>query len=284
RISRLKQAFIASWFLDNPIDNSSDAAERHLNAWRLKLLRTELIRFKIASMALVAIGVTTLIVVGSLAARQSLAKEQAWVLLALLGFSAVCLAVPLIKSVAIGRDRAGFELAGPIEKIEAALKVEREKAEAARNTLLGTIDQQIAALSVQITEIDNGLVKLLEAGGMVSSASDVKEPSLRDIRKRLPDPTNEDDPQKGKFGREESANGRQLTAKTRSSPLSQGWLTVILRVTVTNRQPLAGQHVYFFLHDTFEPDAYRAKVDKSGMFAELEIQATGAFTAGAVAD
>jgi hypothetical protein len=100
----------------------------------------------------------------------------------------------------------------------------------------------------------------------------------------LPLPTVTNDEQKGRFGGNEESAGRRLIASVKPSAINKDWLTTVLRVATTNGKPLEGAFVYFFVHESFNPNEFRAAVDKSGMFAELKLLSYGAFTVGAVAD
>jgi hypothetical protein len=59
---------------------------------------------------------------------------------------------------------------------------------------------------------------------------------------------------------------------------------VIFTLKATDTKPLKGAYAYFFLHDTFEPDAYRVKIRPGSLSVSFETTAVGAFTAGVVAD
>ena len=85
-----------------------------------------------------------------------------------------------------------------------------------------------------------------------------------------------DDPQKGCWGGSPSRNGKVLSAQV--SGVSDDWFKVVLRVSGQN---LEGD-VIFYLHPTFQPNILTVTA-KDGA-AEVEMQAFGAFTVGAVAD
>ncbi len=93
-----------------------------------------------------------------------------------------------------------------------------------------------------------------------------------------------DDPNKGKFGRDNTANNRILEATVSSIPDQADLCLVKLKVSSTEPQekPLSGK-VIFHLHPTFTRHEYPVQVNKDGV-AELTLTAWGAFTVGAIAD
>lgn len=93
-----------------------------------------------------------------------------------------------------------------------------------------------------------------------------------------------DDPNKGKFGRDNTANNRILEATVSPIPDQADLCLVKLKVSSTKPQekPLSGK-VIFHLHPTFTRHEYPVQVNKDGV-AELTLTAWGAFTVGAIAD
>lgn len=116
-------------------------------------------------------------------------------------------------------------------------------------------------------------------------ANSTGENKLEEARKwepKLP-VTKQDDPQKGRFGGKDEANGRRLTAEV--VPLSEGEgdvFKVLLKVVSTDNQNPLTSPVKFFLHDTFNPDTI-CVVPRQGV-AQLDLRAVGAFTVGAITD
>lgn len=93
--------------------------------------------------------------------------------------------------------------------------------------------------------------------------------------------TNEDDPQKGRFGTRES-NDRRISAKVTRTPNSKRYFDIVLWVESTNDDHSLSGTVTFYLHDTFRQPVREVKV-KDGK-AVLQLTAYGAFTVGAIAD
>lgn len=92
-----------------------------------------------------------------------------------------------------------------------------------------------------------------------------------------------DDPWKGQFGGQSTANGRRLTAAVHPMSSRPGWCAVELAVesTAGAANPLEGT-VQFFLHSTFPSPTPVVKVEKGK--ARINITAWGAFVVGAIAD
>jgi prokaryotic YEATS domain len=268
-------------------DESTDWAKQ-LNT----LVQWEVRRFQIASVALVIIGLLTL----SFALYVGIAAHPKleWQIVALLGVTALCFALPLLRKIDFNKDGGGLETGNPISIIQDMLDKQQAEAAAARTESFEQTRQHVGALAAQVSELSEQVARVFPnevrhesqavRENFGAPPAEISEPTLREITKLLPEPTVDDDPQHGRFGGAEERNGRKLTARTGKSALGPRWLTVLLRVESTDGTPLRGKYAYFFLHDTFEPDVYRVKVDKSGKFAELEIAAVGAFTAGVVAD
>ena len=93
-----------------------------------------------------------------------------------------------------------------------------------------------------------------------------------------------DDPNKGKFGRENMANNRILEATISPIPDQADLCLVKLKISSTapQQKPLSGK-VIFHLHPTFERYEFPVNVNQDGV-AELTLTAWGAFTVGAIAD
>lgn len=251
---------------------------------REAFVRAELLRFRIASYSLMVIAALTTVFVGLLAYRTF--PQPTWELVILLGFSGLCAAIPLFRKMSISKDGGDFDFADPIDLLDRM----EAKAEAARTETFEQTRQQISALSVQVSELSATVVE-----GDVQSTRAIRsaeaeeleksgEPTLTEIRRSLPPPTAEFDPQKGRFGSRSETEDRRLTATTEPSHIGRLWRRVSLKLEATPERPLEGRFAYFFLHDTFEPDAYRVAIKPDNLVAEFETTAMGAFTVGVVAD
>ncbi len=98
----------------------------------------------------------------------------------------------------------------------------------------------------------------------------------------LPKITEEDDPQKGRFGGGASNNGRKLRANVQQSPDDEDWFVLSLTVQAESGAPPLNGYVDFYLHNTFQRERERVPA-KEGK-AVLELLSYGAFTVGALAD
>ncbi|MBZ9603105.1 pYEATS domain-containing protein [Phyllobacterium chamaecytisi] len=256
------------------------------NDWttlRAAFVREELRRYRIASYALLSIATLTFSFLVLLVTRDF--REPTWQFIALLGFASVCVALPLLSKVNFSKDGGSVEVSNPIELIDQM----ETRAQAARSESFEQTRKQIGALSVQISELlaklENGPVSPgapSEPGS--KDALEKIEPSMHEIRALLPAPTIVDDPQKGRFGGQESNPSRALSAKVSPSDLNPRWQKVIFTLKATDRRPLKGAYAYFFLHDTFEPNAYRVKIRPGSFSVSFEATAVGAFTVGVIAD
>jgi len=89
-----------------------------------------------------------------------------------------------------------------------------------------------------------------------------------------------EDPQKGRWGGSNQANGRELIASV--SALEPDWFEATLTVRSTDaNKPFTGD-VIFHLHPTIRPTVRRAPV--IGNQASIKVQSYGAYTVGAQAD
>lgn len=92
---------------------------------------------------------------------------------------------------------------------------------------------------------------------------------------------NPDDPEKGRWGGQATANGRKVTATVKE--LEVDWFEVKIKVESTNpKKPLTGD-VIFHLHPTFVPSV-RVVRARSGKPAILTVRSYGAYTVGVEAD
>jgi hypothetical protein len=251
-----------------------------------------------------------------LATRRSFSLT--WEFVGLLGFAGFCVALPMVGKLNMSKDGGGLEIANPIDQVD-RLEQQLRAAAAARTTTFVQTAQHLDGLSAKISELadlissspaappqlfagganaltDLGLPRFRQlveggtAGAEPASAVEKSpppsrtEPSLRDILDHLPPPTVPGDPQKGRFGGQESNATRRLSAEVLPSGLQDPWRKVVLKLISTDGKPLVGDSAFFFLHDSFDPDAYRVKLPPGAMEATFETVSSGAFTAGAVAD
>ncbi len=261
-----------------------DGREQLAEAWR---------NFVLQEMRLFGMARTTLLVLGGLLLAYDLylvvfhQQALSFELLALFLFTAACFALPIIGKISFGKDGPGFEPINPTNNIATLLQEMKDQSEAARRQSFVELQQQAGSVSSQLEELSSEVANLRrppkEKAGVdvAGSKSDV---TLRELRERLPAVAVPDDPQKGRFGGKSADAGRRLSATITPSPIDSRWMTVIITVESIDSRPLAGGFVFFFLHDSFEPDAYRIKVRKDRMRASLEVTSFGAFTIGAVAD
>jgi len=106
------------------------------------------------------------------------------------------------------------------------------------------------------------------------------EQLLRDFEEHGPKSADDpEDPNKGQWGGRSGNGSRRLSAEVEA--VSENWFQVSLRLEQVGGELLEGD-VEFHLHPTFSPANYRVQA-RSG-FAELEVQAWGAFTVGVRAD
>jgi len=253
---------------------------------RTALIRDEVLRIRIAAWGLLAIasGVFAYLLFLVIAPK---AVQPQWEFVALLAFGGFCVALPLIAKLNISKDGAALDLASPIELIDRL----EAKAQAARTESFEQTRQQISALSLQVEELSDALTAGTNKGAPFEESAKqtagpkvLLEPNLRQIRSSLPPVTDKDDQQKNRFGGREENGSRRLSAKVLPSEFGSTWQKVILTLASIDGRPLEGAFAYFFLHETFDPDAYRVKVPLAAKLVNLEVSATGAFTAGVVAE
>lgn len=266
-----------------PADLADDKdLNAEIKALRRAMLREEIGRFRLAATALMAIAVLTLAFL--VATVFGWTKVQpSWELVALWGFASLCVALPLFSKLSVSKDGGGFEVASPLDLLDAF----EAKADAGRSESLKEMRQAIAGVSMQIKDLGEELSsrgRRRLADLPVDMVAIGAELTLRDIRKMLPAPTNEDDPQKGRFGGQEKSATRALTARVERSDIGADWKRVTLTLTSLDGAPIQGAYAYFFLHNTFEPDAYRVRIKPGAKSVTFETSATGAFTAGVCAE
>lgn len=122
------------------------------------------------------------------------------------------------------------------------------------------------------------------SGPIVSEILDEPLHNLDKVKNKLPPVKFANDPQHERFGGKSKINGRNLIASVRPSRKGDKWCVVTLSVQVEpGFTPLIGDHVYFFVHNTFDPDEFAILVNGQGE-AVLQLVAWGAFTVGVVAD
>lgn len=235
--------------------------ERHRRAWQILL------------------GVAAILFVFSMALLAGMGQKPEWQTIVLVGCASLALALPLFSKINVSKDGGGVELGNPIELLN---EIE-ERAREANGFTYDQLQQHISALSMQISELAKELTRKPGKEGTIA-AGQATEPTLRQIRSQLPAPTVDDDPQSGRFGGSNQSADRILTAEVSESVFGRSWQKVVFTVSSRDGSPLRGTYAYFFLHDTFSPDAYRVKIKEGATRVELETASKGAFTAGVVTD
>jgi hypothetical protein len=188
----------------------------------------------------------------------------------LVGLTLLALLAPNIESLTIGKD-------GVVAALKKGIAENSNKIDATK-TAAREIDTQ---LDQKITQIFEEL-KALRLGTAPRAPPSVTEITRDPAKPKIKPITDENDPQRGRFGGKEESNGRLLSAMVEPSTVNPKWCKVEFKVArVGNASPLTG-NVEFYLHDTFRPDHYTVPVLKGE--ATLSLRAVGAFTAGAVAD
>lgn len=143
--------------------------------------------------------------------------------------------------------------------------------------------EALAAVGSDITALVRNATQTQFA--VATTEADKESAKRAEAWKPTGEPTEPDDPQKGRFGGKAEVNGRRLEATVSGSRGTNSELFRIdIRVTSTDplKQPLTGP-VKFFLHDTFDPDTY--VVMANGTTAALtDVVAWGAFTVGVMCD
>lgn len=174
----------------------------------------------------------------------------------LFGIALVALILPDLESLSVGKDGLTAEMRKAAEEIDTEVQ-----------TKLGQLFKEIQALKTGLK--DEGQLPL-----------DAPQRETRAFK--LPPVTNKNDPQKGRFGGREVANGRRISATVEPSAVRSDWCIVTVVVHPEPGAPALSGQVKFYVHDTFVPNRYTISVDRGE--ARLQLRAWGAFTVGAVAD
>lgn len=175
----------------------------------------------------------------------------------LFGIALVALILPNLESLSVGKDGLTAEMRKAAEEIDTEVQ-----------TKLGQLFEEIKALK---TALKDG-----------PKSAELNELRSETARFKLPPVIHEDDPQKGRFGGREVANGRRISATVEPSALRSDWCIVTVVVHPEPGAPALSGQVKFYVHDTFVPNRYTISVDRGE--ARLQLRAWGAFTVGAVAD
>ena len=184
-----------------------------------------------------------------------------WDAVAMTGLGAGMILMPLFRKVSAGKDGVSLEPGSAGELLDRLKEDNRAVAAEAYDQLR----EQINALSDKVE----------------ASAPETADPLSAAIA-ALPPPLVTNDPQKGRFGGQEAANGRILTAAATPSHLKKDWCAVRLRIRSTDAaRPLTGEAA-FLVHDSFRPGLYRVTAQDGE--AALDLLAWGAFTVGALCD
>jgi prokaryotic YEATS domain len=190
----------------------------------------------------------------------------------LLGVAILALLAPNIESLNIGKE-------GLVANLRKQLERNTEKIQDTKNAAR-EIDEQLNQKMTQLFE------ELKTLGGRLAGPSDAggsQRNILAQKMKSLPPPKVANDPQKGRFGGQEAAGGRRLSAIVEPSSVDSNWCKITLVVSAEPGAPPLSGKISFYLHDSFEPDHYIVPTGKEGN-ATLHLRAWGAFTVGAVAD
>jgi len=200
-------------------------------------------------------------------------KGDAVKIAVLFGVAILTLLAPNIESLGIG-DK------GVVATLRKQLERNSEKIQDTKNATR-EVDEQLNQKMSQLFEELKILNERL--AGPAETAGDTKRLALAEKEKSLPPPKFANDPQKGRFGGQEAAEGRRLSAIVEPSSVDSDWCKITLAVCAEPGAPMLSGKVSFYLHDSFEPDHYIVSVGKDGK-AILHLRAWGAFTVGAVAD
>ena len=239
-------------------------------AARVEQKALDLIRIGGAAVALIALILVVLTAVGRVEAK---GVDFA----ILLGVAVAGFLMPNLRSISFGTSGLAVGVEGA--------RTAAEDSRAASAEFATQVEQRLAALDHRITH----LTKLVEASLGHAAAPAARDASAVNLPRtetsppapifELPPPKVSNDPQKGRFGGAEHANGRRLQADVAPSKLREGWCQVTLAVIPERGEAPIKVPVHFFLHDTFNPDTY--VVTPINGRAELVVTAWGAFTAGA---
>lgn len=211
-----------------------------------------------------------------------------WDFVALLGIAIFCIALPTIKSITLSKDGATVSIRQELGRIDNRVMVTTENL----NKQLEGIIKNLNKLNLD--EVKPGTLQPLAAAALVEQDTEVSSGidaapkellTLRDAIKLLPAPTVENDPQKGRFGGKEDNGSRRLVAHLTKSNMGPRWRRVSFTLESTNGKPLTGRKAFFFLHDSFSPEAKDIDVPQDAMTVLLKPrQAYGAFTCGVLAE
>jgi hypothetical protein len=245
---------------------------------RESILREQIDRQRRASQALAVVALV--LFVFALAILAGFRSKPEWETIVLVACVSAAVALPLFSKISFSKEGGGVEMRDPIAMIDEM----EARAQAARSVSYEQIQQHIGALSVQISELAKELTRKSTEPTDVDATDQTIELTLRQIRRQLPEPTVEDDPQRGRFGGSNQSASRILTAEVSESVFGPSWQKLVFRVSSRDGSALEAKYAYFFLHDTFSPDTYRVKIKEGASSVELETASKGAFTVGVVTD
>ena len=210
-----------------------------------------------------------------------------WQFVALLGIMIFCFSLPLIKEVSFSKDGASISIKELDKKVGAsAIQLSQQLDQVTKQLNSYEFDRTKNGPTVEMMPI-RAQVETISTADAAPSANAQSSPAIVTVReaiKMLPPPTDEDDPQKGRFGGKESTDTRRLSAKILKSTLGKEWRKVVLILESTDGRPLTGSKAFFFLHDTFSPEVCPVNVADNAMKVSLSRQSYGGFTAGVLAD
>ncbi|MGA1830283.1 pYEATS domain-containing protein [Rhizobium wenxiniae] len=209
--------------------------------------------------------ISILLVIGEVIGYQSSDSAKIATYLAM---AIIALLAPKLASISVGKDGLVASLAEKME--ENGQRIERTKNVAIE------LDEQ---LNQKISQIFEELRQLRQFSSSFENGFEAQSISTTD-KPELPTVTVVNDPQKQRFGGQETNDGLLIAAIVEKSDVGGDWQKVSITVRATKDTPLKGV-VDFFLHDSFQPNQYRIPVTKGE--AKLVIRAWGAFTVGALA-
>lgn len=189
----------------------------------------------------------------------------------LLGIAIVAMLAPKLESFSFGEKGFAATLRDEVNSGKMATVEANEQ-------LTAKIDQIYHELQTIKAKFSGEPTTEADASGSGAQFADRREVLSR---YELPEVKDPDDPQKGRFGGQDTNKGFRLRATVEQSDLRSDWCKVTLTVSGPPGWRPKGD-VMFYVHHTFTPDHY-AVTPVKGM-ATLVLTAWGAFTVGAIVD
>jgi len=172
---------------------------------------------------------------------------------------------------------------------EAELRKVEERLERAEleKVVKAALDQGRAQTTSELTKVpDNRAVTILRKGASLLPAESKGMKALAAIEKAILDkPTDQEDPWRGKFGDQSTADGKTLEAKVTPTSNPETFRVELVVRTLAQPPPesVIGKKTLFYLHPTFGPEPRVSTLGDDGR-APLELYAYGAFTVGVVTE